>query len=276
MKCRHCGAELDEGARFCRFCGTEIPTEPEFILASEPELDIEPELTPEPEPVPESESDLFTEETTDIPLPESDQTIAFDEAAQTEQQPKKRIRLRLPKPLSRVTPRFLIFCGISALLLVALLVVILSTVSCSAKDRFDSPEAVQNAVIAALERGDGDRLYTLAETSVPVLGEHPERFGEGRTPQAVMKHYYRALAEDFHDRVASQYGKNFRLEFPAETSIQTGGDIFEANRALGIDAAQYAVISGTLFVDSNSVGTISMTAAEIDGEWKLLALYLLN
>ncbi len=268
MKCRHCGAELDEGARFCRFCGTEAQTEPELVLASDTAPDTEPDRTPDPEPEP------VAEERTELPLPERDQTIAFDETAEVRPKPKKRIRLRLPKSLPNITPRFLVFCGIAALLLVVLLVVIISAVSCGAKDRFDSPEAVQNAVIAALERGDGDRLYRLAETSVPVLGQHPERFGEGKTPKAVMKRYYRTLAGEFRDRVASQYGKNFRLEFPAETSILTDGDLFEANRALGTEASQYRVISGTLFIEGNSVGTISMTAAEIDGEWKLLVVYI--
>ena len=89
-----------------------------------------------------------------------------------------------------------------------------------------------------------------------------------------MQNYYRTMAKSLKTRLDEQYGKGFRLELPAETTLLTGADTYETNRALGVDAPQYAVIGGTLFVEGNSVGTISMTAAEIDGEWKLLVVYI--
>ena len=191
-----------------------------------------------------------------------------------EHEPKKhaahRKRFRLPK-LNR---RLLAAIGVAVVLLAVLVTVIVCAVSCGGKDGFQTTDELKDAVIAALEKGDGDRLQALAKTSEPILGQHPEEFGEGKTPNAVIQNYYRTLAKSLKTRLDEQYGKGFRLELPAETTLLTGADTYETNRALGVDAPQYAVIGGTLFVEGNSVGTISMTAAEIDGEWKLLVVYI--
>lgn len=276
MKCRQCGAELDEGALFCRTCGAAVSPEPE----PEPFL-----FEPEPEPVAASagrcrvcgaeldEGALFCRTCGAAASPEPEHA---DESVpeHAEHAPKKhaahRKRFRLPK-LNR---RLLAAIGIAALLLAVLVTVIVCAVSCGGKDGFQTPDELKDAVIAALEKGDGDRLQALAKTSEPILGQHPEEFGEGKTPNAVMQNYYRTMAKSLKTRLDEQYGKGFRLELPAETTLLTGADTYETNRALGVDAPQYAVIGGTLFVEGNSVGTISMTAAEIDGEWKLLVVYI--
>ncbi len=284
MKCRQCGAELDEGALFCRTCGAAVSPEPE----PEPIL-----FEPEPEPVAASagrcrvcgaeldEGALFcrTCGAATSPEPEHADESVPEPAAEfvpepVEHEPKKhaahRKRFRLPK-LNR---RLLAAIGIAALLLAVLVTVIVCAVSCGGKDGFQTPDELKDAVIAALEKGDGDRLQALAKTSEPILGQHPEEFGEGKTPNAVMQNYYRTMAKSLKTRLDEQYGKGFRLELPAETTLLTGADTYETNRALGVDAPQYAVIGGTLFVEGNSVGTISMTAAEVDGEWKLLVVYI--
>ena len=46
------------------------------------------------------------------------------------------------------------------------------------------------------------------------------------------------------------------------------------NRALDIDATQYATISGPLLIGGDTVATISLTAVEWDGGWRLLIVYL--
>ena len=51
-------------------------------------------------------------------------------------------------------------------------------------------------------------------------------------------------------------------------------DLFEINRALDIDAQQYKVLTGPLLIDGKTVGSISMTVVEWDGEWQLLVLYV--
>ncbi len=284
MKCRQCGAELDEGALFCRTCGAAVSPEPE----PEPIL-----FEPEPEPVAASagrcrvcgaeldEGALFCRTCGAAASPEPEpaeesvpEPAAGHSSEHAEHAPKKhaahRKRFRLPK-LNR---RLLAAIGIAALLLAVLVTVIVCAVSCGGKDGFQTTDELKDAVIAALEKGDGDRLQALAKTSEPILGQHPEEFGEGKTPNAVMQNYYRTLAKSLKTRLDEQYGKGFRLELPAETTLLTGADTYETNRALGVDAPQYAVIGGTLFVEGNSVGTISMTAAEIDGEWKLLVVYI--
>lgn len=284
MKCRQCGAELDEGALFCRTCGAAVSPEPE----PEPFL-----FEPEPEPVAASagrcrvcgakldEGALFcrTCGAAALPEPEPAEESVPEPAAEfvpepVEHEPKKhaahRKRFRLPK-LNR---RLLAAIGVAVVLLAVLVTVIVCAVSCGGKDGFQTTDELKDAVIAALEKGDGDRLQALAKTSEPILGQHPEEFGEGKTPNAVMQNYYRTMAKSLKTRLDEQYGKGFRLELPAETTLLTGADTYETNRALGVDAPQYAVIGGTLFVEGNSVGTISMTAAEIDGEWKLLVVYI--
>lgn len=297
MKCRQCGAELDEGALFCRTCGAAVSPEPEpepILFEPEPEPErSEPvaasagrcrvcgaELdegalfcrtcgaaaSPEPEPAEESVPEPAA---ASVPEPAAEHSSEHAEHA-----PKKhavhRKRFRLPK-LNR---RLLAAIGVAVVLLAVLVTVIVCAVSCGGKDGFQTPDELKDAVIAALEKGDGDRLQALAKTSEPILGQHPEEFGEGKTPNAVMQNYYRTMAKSLKTRLDEQYGKGFRLELPAETTLLTGADTYETNRALGVDAPQYAVIGGTLFVEGNSVGTISMTAAEIDGEWKLLVVYI--
>lgn len=284
MNCKICGAPLDEGALFCRTCGAAVPQEP----------NPEPEPIPEPEPEPEPEPDFPSSAVCPhcgAPLDEGAQfcrtcgaavsQASADESPSEhppvhtpEHTPKKhaahRKRFRLPKP----NRRLLAAIGVAVVLLAVLVTVIVCAVSCGGKDGFRTPDELKDAVIAALEKGDGDRLQALAKTSEPILGQHPESFGEGKTPKAVMQNYYRTLAKSLKTRLDEQYGKGFRLELPAETTLLTGADTYETNRALGVDAPQYAVIGGTLFVEGNSVGTISMTAAEIDGEWKLLVVYI--
>jgi len=182
-----------------------------------------------------------------------------------------------PKPtlLSRLKSNkaALILLAAGAAVLLLTLVLILSVVSCS-RSRFRTPEAVNEAVLGALSNGDGDRLCTLAKTSEPFLGQHPEAFGAGDTPHAVMQGYYRTLAESMRIRLLERGGKRFALGEQTETRFVSGSEIFESNRSLDVDAAQYAVTSGPLTVDGEAMATINITAAELDGEWKLIVVYI--
>ena len=180
----------------------------------------------------------------------------------------------LPSRLKGNRPALILF-GAGLLVLVLALVLILSAVSCS-RSRFRTPEAVTEAVLTALSKGDGERLSKLAKTSEPFLGLHPETFGTGDTPHAVMRGYYRALADSMRVNLIGRGGKRFTLGEPAETRFVSGTEIFEPNRTLGIDATQYAVTSGPLTVDGEATASIQIIAAELDGEWKLIVVYVTN
>lgn len=299
MKCKHCGATLEENALFCRACGTEVDAEPQ----QDTEVDAQPQQDTEPAAICNNcgaeldEGAQFCRKC-GTPITQNPQQAIhaaaichscgaeLDEGAQfcracgaqvtpqPEHAPKKPILRRMHLRLPKLNRRLLAVIGICVLLLAVLIAVIVSIASCSRTSGFSSTDELQQAVIAALEKGDGDRLRALAKTAEPLLGQHPEVYGKGNTPKAVMQNYYRTLAESLKTRITEQYGKGFRLEFPSDTKILTGAEIYETNRALDVDAPQYAVISGTLFVENHSVGTLSMTAAEIDGEWKLLVVYI--
>ena len=218
MKCRNCGAELDEGALFCRKCGTAVPE--------------------------------------------------TKEAA-----PKKRA-FRLPdvsKLLKNRRAAIAIGAGAAALLL---LILILCLTTCGGtKTGFRSADEAFSAAVEALEAGDGERLYRMTETSAAFLGTHPETFGEGDSPEAVMKDYYKRLANNFA-ALRKTYGTDGAVESRFETETLTGSAIFEANRALGVDAEEYAAAKGPLTINGETVGSVYLVAAKLDGEWKLIVLYL--
>ena len=182
-----------------------------------------------------------------------------------------------PKPslLSRVKGNkpALYLIGAGVLILLVALILVVSVVSCS-RNHLRSPEAVTEAVLSALESGDGNRLCTLAKTSEPLFGRHPEEFGAGDTPHAVMQGYYRALADSMRAKRIELGGKRFALGESANTRLVSGSEIFESNRALDVDATQYAVTSGPLTVDGEAMANIQIVAAEIDGEWKLIVVYI--
>ena len=159
------------------------------------------------------------------------------------------------------------------LLLVIALILVISIVSCS-HQALKSPEDVADAVVTALEKGDGDALAELAKISAPFLGRHTEQFGEGDSPETVMKNYYRTLAGDLKSRLTEAYGKDYLLETQLQAEFSSGTAVFEPNRALEIDAEQYAVLSGPLTVSGNTVGTLRLVTAQLNGEWKLLIVYI--
>ena len=232
MKCKNCGATLDEGALFCRKCGTAVPQQPE------------------------PEKHKFT-----LPI-------------QLPKLPKfKKPDWKLPD-LSGLfhNKKVLLMGGIALLLLIVLITVIVAAASCK-PDRFNTPEDVQAAVIDALQDGDGDRLAKLAKTSEAFFGQHPEQFGEGRSPEAVMKGYYNRLADDVQEKRVAQYGKRSELSVDSETETLTGTAIFQENDALEIDATAYAVLTGPLLADGQPLMNLRIVAAEIDGRWKLIAVY---
>ena len=232
MKCKNCGAVLDEGALFCRKCGTAAP-KPEPKKKTGPKINL------------------------------SGVKKWFRKA-------KERVAALLKNR------RFMMFAGASLALLLVLIIVIVSVASCGRKKAtgFKSPEEVANAAVIALEGGDGERLYKMTSLSESLLGKHPEVFGEGDTPEAVMKGYYTGLAADLGEQLSEQYDREITLMLEAEPRLLSGIDIFESNRALGVEAAQYAEIEGPLSVDGETVRYVRMVAAEINGEWKLIVLYL--
>ena len=168
--------------------------------------------------------------------------------------------------------RFLTIAGIAAALL--LLILILCLTCCGkAKTGFSTADEAFDAALDALEAGDGERLFELTETSRAFLGTHPETFGEGDSPEAVMKGYYKRLANDF-SALRKTYGTDAAVEAQLETETLTGSAIFEANRALGVDAEEYAAAKGPLTINGETVGSVYLAAAKLDGEWKLIVLYL--
>ena len=185
------------------------------------------------------------------------------------------------RPIFR-NKRALMMIGGAALLLILVIVLIASVASCAGrKTVFKTPEALVDAVVDALERGDGDRLTKMAALSEEVCGAHPELFGDGKDAHAVMQGYYRTLASDAYASWRESYGKRFELEAKTETELLTlspiysGSSLYEMNRALQIDATQYATITGPLLIGTDTVATISLTAVEWDGGWRLLIVYLL-
>lgn len=194
-----------------------------------------------------------------------------------EQPEKPKKKLALPKiDLSGLlkNKKLLMMLGAGALLLIVLAVVIVCASSCRKTERFESPDDVAQAVLTSLKKGDGKALADMAQLSAPLLGTHPEVFGEGGTPQAVMKGYYTRLAEGLQKTLTDRYGKDWRLDASLSTERVTDTSIFETNRALDIEASQFAVVSGPLTVDGEPVGTIRIVAAELDGEWRLLVVYI--
>ena len=159
------------------------------------------------------------------------------------------------------------------LLLVVALIIVLSAVSCSRRT-LKTPEAVADAVIAALEKGSGDTLCALAKTAEPFLGRHTEQFGEGDSPADVMRGYYDTLADSLYGQLQETYGKGFTLRAELTSERITGTGVFEPNRALDIDAEQYAVLTGPLIVSDRTVATLRLVAVQLGSEWKLLVVYV--
>ncbi len=234
MKCKNCGATLDEGALFCRKCGTAAP---------------------KPEPKPKKKSGLH---------------IDLSGVKKLFRKAKEHIAALLKNR------RFMTFAGAALAFLLVLIIVIVSVASCKGTGTtgFKTPEEAANAAVIALQDGDGERLYRMTTLSESLLGRHPEVFGEGDTPEAVMKGYYTKLADDMNAQLTERFGREAALRLEAEPRLLSGTDIFESNRALGAEAAQYAEIEGPLSVDGETVRYVRMVAAEIDGEWKLIVLYL--
>ena len=182
------------------------------------------------------------------------------------------LKKQFDRPIFRNRKLLLVIgCGVAAAVLV--LILILSIVSCRPK-KPQSPDEVLAAVLQALENGDGDTLCGMASLSEPVCGAHPEVFGEGKSPHAIMKAYYRDLAASHCAQWKDAFGKGFALSAQTETEYYTDTSVFEINRALEIDAAQYAVLKGPLLVNGTPVGTISVAAVEWNGAWQLLVVYL--
>ncbi len=257
-----------------------------------PFADAEPkEKTPspfadaEPKEKPLSSAEAEPEEPLILSNEEPEEPLVLSETEPEEPKPErkpKRIKerktpkqLRLPdlKTLPKKT-RLMLLGGAAALLLVILTVVIVSVVSCGKAQKFTSPDAVKDAVIDALNRGDGERLAALAKISAPFLGKHPETYGEGDTPEAVMRGYYGRTADDLRTKLVARFGPDYRLEGTIETKLLSGSEIFETNRALGLEAPQYAEMTGPLTVNGETVASLRIVAAELDGEWKLIAAYV--
>ncbi len=239
MNCKNCGAPLPDGARFCKKCGTEAPTEQPVVRRSG-----------------------WTAK-----LNEGFGRIAAS------------VKKFFSLPVFHDTKKLMMIGGgIAALILV--LILILSIASCS-RQKLRTPDDVQNAVLEALESGDGDALCALASLSEEICGAHPEVFGEGKDAHAVMLNYYRTLAGSHQTQWKETYGKRFRLEAQTETELLTlspidsGSELYEINRALNIDATQYAKITGPVLIDGETVADLAITAVEWDGEWRLLVVYLL-
>ena len=248
MKCRNCGATLDEGALFCRKCGTSVPVQ------SEPKQKRTAKKTGTSAPADRLSGII--------------QAIGgfFSGVAAWV---KDRFDAVKASGLFK-NRRLLMMTGIGAALIVVLIIVIACAASCKKRDRFKTPEALAAAVIETLEKGDGERLREMNRLSETVLGAHPETFGEGDTPEAVMKGYYARLA----DEISAALSKDDRLEGQLETKIVTDTSIFETNRALDLSATQYAEITGPLSVNGEFVKNIRIVAVELDGKWRPLVVYL--
>lgn len=188
------------------------------------------------------------------------------------QRPMAAVWQWLDKPIFH-NKKALLLIGGGAALFVLLLILILSIASCAPK-KMKTPEAVADAVLETLEQGDGETLAKLAALSEPLMGQHPEIFGEGDTPKQIMRGYYDRLAGELYERLKAQYGKRFTLEGALTTNLLTDADIWEVNRALDLDALQYAELTGPLTVNGEAAANLRIVAVELNGEWKLLVVYL--
>ena len=251
MKCKNCGATLDEGALFCRKCGTAAPKTPETETRSEKGTGVSVWK--------DRISGIFAGIKTRFT-----DAIAWIKGRFSDLKNAQFWKNR----------RLLMLTGAGAALLLVLIIVIASVASCKKTQKYRTPEALAAAVIEALNEGDGERLFKMAKLSENLLGVHTETFGGGETPEAVMKGYYERLAGDLNTRLTEQYGTEHRLEGQLETTIVADTSIFETNRALDLEAAQYAEISGPLTLNGESVTNVHIVAVELDGEWKLLVVYL--
>lgn len=253
MKCKNCGATLDEGALFCRKCGTAAPKAPEpagkrYVRKNEFLSGVTGWITDRAEQIGKWCSGTFA-----------------------------RVRNRfngLKESKLFRNRRLLMLTGAGAALLLVLIIVIVCAASCKKPAKYRTTEELTDAVIDALDAGDGERLYRMSALSTKVLGEHTEIFGEGDTPKAVMQGYYKRLADEVNEKRAEIEEVDGALEGQLETTVITDTSIFETNRALGLDAAQYAEITGLLLEDEAFVTNIRIVAVELDGEWKLLVVYL--
>ena len=275
MQCKNCGAKLDEGALFCRKCGTSVPETPAQEEKRSVFLDLKPgKRKAKGKPQNSAAKAKRPERSPDPREPEqpvSDPPEPKQESAPQSKKKRALSGLTLRKLLKN--RRLMLFSG-AVLLLIVLIVVIVSAASCQKSKRFTSPEAVESAVCGALERGDGKALAKMAKLAEPALGKHPETFGEGDTPKTVMEGYYDRLADGLRTQLTEQFGRDFRLESETETRILSGTEIFEPNRALDLEATRYAEITGTLTVGGEPVSEIRIVAAELDGEWKLMVVYV--
>lgn len=304
MNCKNCGAPLDEGALFCRKCGTSVdetrepspfsdlkPKKKRFASqratqekAPSPFLDLKPDkkkgdVLRDADPFPTQETSPESEHVTP-PRPHSEpksepEPDKAPKRIRERKAPGKRKLPELPKfgKLPKKS-RTALLIGVAALVLIVLTVVIVSAVSCGKKERFDSPEALKDAVVEALERGDGGRLAALAKISAPFFGRHPETFGEGETPEAVMRGYYDRTANEFRAKLTERFGPGCSPKADTDTWILSGSEIFETNRALGLEAPQYAEMTGPLTVNGEAVASLRIVGAELDGAWVLIAVYV--
>ena len=247
MKCKNCGATLDEGALFCRKCGTAAPQEPEQVKTKRA-----------------------------LPLAGVRDRIAKGVSGAFAWVKDRFAALKQARIWKN--RRFLLFGGAVLALVIVLIVVIACASSCGQKTRtaFDTSDEVIGAAIEALEHGDGERLWKMTDTSEALLGLHPELYGDGDSPEAVMKTYYTQLADDFYTRMAERYGRDFTLTPQVTTTSKTGTEIFEPNRALGIEADEYVTATGYFSVDGEIAADIEvyLVAAHLDDGWKLLAVYV--
>ena len=253
MKCKNCGATLDEGALFCRRCGTAVSQKPDAkparaVGGKRTQNKRLERITAAVKGIGAWFSDVFTR--------------------------VKGWFTGLFQSAFFQNRRLLMLTGVGAALLVVLIIVIASAASCKKTKSYKTPDEVTAAVLEALEQGNGEQLYEMTALSREVLGKHTEIFGEGDTPEAVMRGYYERLADDFSEKLSTQYGKGFRLTGTFETTVITDTSIFETNRALGLEAAQYAEITGPLSVDEEIATSIRIIAVELDGAWKPVVVYL--
>lgn len=254
MKCKNCGAPLDEGALFCRRCGTAAPKAPEAtpkrIVKKKNNVlsGITGRITEYAERIGKWCSGAFARIRS-----------GFNQLNET-----KLFRNR----------RLLMLTGAGAALLLVLIIVIVSAASCRKPVKYKTAEELTAAVIDALDTGDSEQLYRMSALSRKVLGEHTEIFGEGDTPEAVMQGYYGRMTDTVKAKRAAIEEVDGALTGQLETTVITDASIFETNRALGLDAAQYAEITGPLLEDDAFVTNVRIVAVELNGEWKLLVVYL--
>jgi hypothetical protein len=252
MKCKNCGAPLDEGALFCRRCGTAAPK------------------TPEPagkRTVKMNASSGASDRIRDLAA----RTGAWFSG--TFDTIRGRFGGLRDSKLFR-NRRLLMLAGAGAALLLVLIIVIASAASCRKQAHYQTTEELTAAVIDALDAGDGNRLYKMSKLAHKTLGEHKEIFGEGSTPEAVMEGYYKRLTYEVNVRRAEIEDVDGALNGQLETRIVTDTSIYETNRALGLEATQYAEITGLLLEEDAFVANLRIVAVELDGEWRLLVVYI--